>query len=235
MTEELAEQVETVYADVYMYPLGAALAAARGGGVLAGEREAAKGKGGGERAGIRARRTSTGTGTRTGMAVEVAGVLLLLLGMRVESFAAVRAPGAGGEDGHRGARCGRCGERGDCWRRTSLPDLRGRRTRDSRRRFAQRPFASLDLGLALFQLGERYGLRFGEEDRSRDGRPVASRGAALAELRNTEVECALRVVLAIANEIDVPIDFAHAPTTSRAISSSCATPTPKRCATTTSR
>ena len=69
-----------------------------------------------------------------------------------------------------------------------------------------RPHASLDLGIALFHLGERYGLRFGEEDRGGEAGPTPEE-QALAELRNTEVECALRVVLAIAGETDVPLDL----------------------------
>ncbi|MET0593831.1 MAG: hypothetical protein ABW133_14105, partial [Polyangiaceae bacterium] len=70
----------------------------------------------------------------------------------------------------------------------------------------QRPFASLDLGLALFHMGEKFGRRFGEEERGGDAglSPAEER---LAELRNIEVECALRVVLAIANELDVPLEL----------------------------
>jgi hypothetical protein len=70
----------------------------------------------------------------------------------------------------------------------------------------ERPHASFDLSLALFQLGERFGRRFGEEERGGEGGPTPEE-QALADLRNTEVECALRVVLAIANEMDVPIDL----------------------------
>src|SRR6185503_18927859 len=70
----------------------------------------------------------------------------------------------------------------------------------------QRPFASLDLGIALFHMGERFGRRFGEEERGGDAglSPAEER---LAELRNIEVECALRVVLAIAAEADVPLEL----------------------------
>src|SRR6185503_15700460 len=70
----------------------------------------------------------------------------------------------------------------------------------------QRPFASLDLGIALFHMGERFGRRFGEEERGGDAglSPAEER---LAELRNIEVECALRVVLAIASEPDVPLEL----------------------------
>jgi hypothetical protein len=70
----------------------------------------------------------------------------------------------------------------------------------------ERPFASFDLGIALFQLGERFGRRFGDEEKHGDGglSPAEER---LAELRNTEIECALRVVLAAALEPDVPLEL----------------------------
>ena len=70
----------------------------------------------------------------------------------------------------------------------------------------QRPFASFDFGLALFQLGERFGQRFGSEDRAGGSKddPAAQQ---LAELRNTDVECGLRIILAIASEPDVPLDL----------------------------
>jgi hypothetical protein len=70
----------------------------------------------------------------------------------------------------------------------------------------QRPFASLDLGIALFHMGERFGRRFGEEERGGDAGPSPAE-QRLAELRDIEVECALRVVLAIAGEPDVPLEL----------------------------
>jgi tetratricopeptide (TPR) repeat protein len=70
----------------------------------------------------------------------------------------------------------------------------------------QRPSASFDLGIALFQLGERFGRRFGDEVRREDA-GVSPGEQQLADLRNTEVECALRAVLAIANEADTPIEL----------------------------
>jgi hypothetical protein len=70
----------------------------------------------------------------------------------------------------------------------------------------QRPYASFDLGLALFRLGERFGKRFGEEEWRGDAGPSPAE-EQLAELRNAEIECALRAVLAIANEGDVAIEL----------------------------
>jgi hypothetical protein len=55
-------------------------------------------------------------------------------------------------------------------------------------------------------MGEKFGRRFGEEERGGDGGPSPAE-ERLAELRNIEVECALRVVLAIANEPDVPLEL----------------------------
>jgi len=56
-------------------------------------------------------------------------------------------------------------------------------------------------------MGERFGLRFGEEGKGGGQAGPTPEEQALADLRNTEVECALRVVLAIANETDVPLDL----------------------------
>jgi len=69
----------------------------------------------------------------------------------------------------------------------------------------QRPDGTFDLGLALFRVGERYGRRFGEEeiDAGVDG---ASRSQ-----RHAEVECAIRVVVAVAEAPEVSLALrAHA-------------------------
>jgi tetratricopeptide (TPR) repeat protein len=68
----------------------------------------------------------------------------------------------------------------------------------------QKPSGSFDLGLTLFALGEQFGQRFGDEERSDGGSP---REQALAEKRKLEVECALLVVRAIAFDRSVPVDL----------------------------
>jgi hypothetical protein len=203
MTEELAEQVETIYADVYMYPLGAALAllvvevfisesAKRGG--------KGKGTGAGKGAG-----GAKGAG-RTKVAGAAAAMMVLGAGcgwnpsrpferQAPEVKSAVVALDAG--DAGAAARVleeylatGSCEEGG-----FGIPD-----------KVRERPNASFDLGLALFQLAERFGQRFGEEGRAGDAGPTPEE-QALAELRSTEVECALRVVLQVASDTDLPLEL----------------------------
>ena len=62
---------------------------------------------------------------------------------------------------------------------------------------------SFDLGLVLFSVAEKYGRRFGEEEQS-DGGPEEEQ---LAAMRSLEVDCALIVVRAIAEDPKVPIDL----------------------------
>ena len=197
MTEELAERVETVYADVYVYPLGAALL------LLIAEvffPESARRK-----IGVKSAPKAAAKGTAAWL-----GVLLLSAWVLANcGFDPMRpfdrnAPEVKRAvaiiDGGDAAAAvplleeylatGSCADGG-----FGIPD-----------KVRKRPFASLDLGLALFHMGERFGRRFGEEERGGDGgrSPAEER---LAELRNVEVECALRVVLAIANEADVPLEL----------------------------
>jgi len=193
MTEELAERVETVYADVYMYPLGAALILLMVEVFLPESRR---------------RRSSAGraaAGAQVGKAAGWIGIFLLVgcgwspsrpfERQAPEVKMAVAALDAG-EAGSAEAllesylATGSCSDGG-----FGIPE-----------KVRQRPYASLDLGLALFQLGERFGRRFGEEERHGEAGPTPAE-EQLAELRNSEVECALRVVLAIANESDVALEL----------------------------
>lgn len=67
----------------------------------------------------------------------------------------------------------------------------------------QKHNGSFDLGLTLFYLGERFGRRFGDEEQG-DG------GAAEEELaakRSLEIDCALAVVHAIAQDPKVPAEL----------------------------
>jgi Ca-activated chloride channel homolog len=71
-----------------------------------------------------------------------------------------------------------------------------------------KPNATFDLGLGLFKLGEQYGLRFGEEEPPSHGKAGKSPEAdAAKEKRSSEVECALRIVRIIAADQSVPIDL----------------------------
>jgi hypothetical protein len=65
----------------------------------------------------------------------------------------------------------------------------------------RRTDGTLDLGLALFRIGEQYGHRFGEEE---TGQGVTE---AMRAKRHAQVECARRVVQAIAEDETVPGDL----------------------------
>jgi Ca-activated chloride channel family protein len=204
MTQELSERVETVYADVYAYPLGAAIVLLvaevflpEGGKRKGRNKKDGEGKGDGGKKG-------SGSGTRAG--VGAAAVMSLMLGcgwnpsrpferQAPEVKLAVAVLDAGDAASAEGLleeylATGSCSDGG-----FGVPE-----------KVRQRPFASFDLGLALFYLGERYGRRFGEEEKHGDAGPTPAE-EQLAELRNVDVECALRVVLAVANELDVPIEL----------------------------
>ncbi|WP_206079553.1 tetratricopeptide repeat protein [Polyangium spumosum] len=62
---------------------------------------------------------------------------------------------------------------------------------------------SFDLGLVLFSIAEKYGRRFGEEEMG-DGGPEEEQ---LAAMRSLEIDCALIVARAIAEDPKVPIDL----------------------------
>lgn len=70
-------------------------------------------------------------------------------------------------------------------------------------RVRERSNASFDLGLSLFHLGERYGRRFGEEELGDGGADPQE-----AQLRNDQVDCALKIVKAIAVSPSTPLDLA---------------------------
>jgi tetratricopeptide (TPR) repeat protein len=70
-------------------------------------------------------------------------------------------------------------------------------------RVRQRPDGSYDLGLALFQLAERFGQRFGDEEREDEGAPDEQ----TSELRSQQVDCALVMLRAIAADPKVPAEL----------------------------
>jgi hypothetical protein len=65
----------------------------------------------------------------------------------------------------------------------------------------RRADGTFDLGLALFRLGEQYGHRFGEEE---DNEGVSE---AIRSKRHAQVECARRLVQAIAEDDSLPGDL----------------------------
>lgn len=68
----------------------------------------------------------------------------------------------------------------------------------------QKPNGSFDLGLVLFDIAEKYGKRFGDEELSDGGTPEEQ---AQAAQRTAEIDCALVVVKAIAADPKVPADL----------------------------
>ena len=70
-------------------------------------------------------------------------------------------------------------------------------------RVRERSNGSFDLGLALFQIAERYGQRFGDEEVDA-GAPADPN---LKTLRSAQVDCALKLVRAIATDATQPVDI----------------------------
>ncbi len=65
-------------------------------------------------------------------------------------------------------------------------------------RLRDKPNGSFDLGLALFKIAEQYGHRFGDEEND-----AGFLDPNLGKLRTAQVDCALRVVRAVAEETSV--------------------------------
>ena len=70
-------------------------------------------------------------------------------------------------------------------------------------RVRERSSGSFDLGLAMFQLAEKYGRRFGEEEFDA-GQPE---DPAVKTQRNEQVDCALKLVRAVATDLGQPVDL----------------------------
>jgi Ca-activated chloride channel family protein len=197
MSEELSERVETVYADVYYYPLALAALLLLCEVFVNETRARAK-------ASVlpppspRKRKKRRNLGT-AGVA---AGATLALLAAAAcsrersslfernapavtEAIGALDAGDAGAAVGllEQYLSTGKC-EKGEI----GTPDP----VRD-------RPNASFDLGLGLFRMGERYGQRFGEQPLEHDGGPTPEE-KTLAEQRGAEVDCALRIVRLIGGD-----------------------------------
>jgi Ca-activated chloride channel family protein len=194
MTEELSEKVETVYADVFYYPLGLGILLLLLETLIAQVPHRARSvllpppPGG---------RSPRRRGRRSPRPDQVMTAALVLVGLglgcdRVDRLFTRHSPavdqalgvldagdaGAAAELLEKYLSTGKC-EGG----KIGTPDL-----------VSQRPSASFDLGLALFQLGERFGRRFGEEESGSGG---AEDEGAFAR-RSQEVDCALAILRALA-------------------------------------
>ncbi len=178
MTEELAERVETVYADVFFYPLALAVL------LLMVEVFVPL-----------ARR-------RKGAALLSAGLLLFgcedteqrvftryspVVDEAVQALERGADAGIANELLTEYLSTGKCNE-GTLGTPAQVRDL---------------PYATLDLSLTLFRLAERYGAKFGEP-----APPAEDPNAAgLLAKRSEEVDCALRLVRIIAADTEVPLEL----------------------------
>jgi Ca-activated chloride channel family protein len=207
MTEELSEKVETVYADVFWYPLGLCLLLLLVDLMLSETPRAKKRPEPDSAVPTSTKREDTELSPPKATRVAVIGVIVslsLLLGgcQQIEktlfsrhspdvdkAIGLLEKNDAGAASGvlETYLSTGAC-SKGDIGTPENL------RTK---------PQASLDLGLALFEIGERFGARFGEE------KPASPKGAKdpaeteqLAR-RSQEVDCALRIVRIIAADPDL--------------------------------
>jgi Ca-activated chloride channel family protein len=207
MTEELSERVETVYADVYAYPLGVALLLLALEAFLPEVRRK------------RSRRRFFGaspvpaaaSGAASSLPPSAVAILFFLgLGLclpllsgcesRVVDRVFTRHAPAVDE-------AVEALESGDAGAAEALltsylgiaPCEDG--TIGATARLAERAQASFDLGLALFRIGERFGARFGDDP----GQPQDD--AQLLARRSAEVTCALSVVRELVGRPSLPIEL----------------------------
>jgi Ca-activated chloride channel family protein len=222
MTEELSERVETVYADVYAYPLAVALLLlaleafvpemrarrrrslekkSKAASLHAAAVASAEGHGGaGE----------PRTRTRRGLDRVSTGALVLLVGAATPAASGCdsalldelftrNSPQVDDAIAALAARDAGAAER-------ELSDYLGvarcqQGTINASAALADRAQASFDLGLALFQIGERFGGRFGDDPGQ------AADDARLLAKRSEEVACALSVVNELVARHGVPLEL----------------------------
>jgi Ca-activated chloride channel homolog len=204
MTEELSERVETIYADVYYYPLGLALLlvlletfvpearARKPSRVPPPKKQRPK------------RRAPRAVTAALMLAFAFAWLMVGCAKQRNELW--MRNAPAVDE-------AVAAYEAGDAGAAVSLLEgyLATGKCEDSKigapESVRSKPSATFDLGLGLFKLGEQYGLRFGEEEPKGGKQGASPEAEAAREKRSSEVECALRIVRIIAADQTVPIDL----------------------------
>ena len=198
MTEELSERVETVYADVYYYPLGLAILLL----VLetfvseARRRKRVTPTPPPKRRPRRKRRETRAAALGLLLAFTLSGAGCQAVDSLFERNAPPVDQAIGLLDGGADAAVGLLEQ----YLRTGQCSAGGSYSTDN---VASKHNAGFDLGLGLFALAEKFGQRFGEEE--------ADAGAAQNpeddECRKQEVACALSIVEAIAKDRQIPIDL----------------------------
>lgn len=203
MTEELSERVETIYADVYPYPLGLALLLMLVESFIP---EAAARKPSRIPPPKKRRPRRRGSRVLTALVVLSLALLWLTVGcakqrneLWMRNAPAVDEAIAAYEAGDAGASVSRLEQ----YLATGKCEQGNIGTPESIR---EKPNAGFDLGLGLFKLGERYGLRFGEPDPPADA-GLSPEEQTLKDQRNSEVECALRIVRSVAADASLPLDL----------------------------
>jgi Ca-activated chloride channel family protein len=205
MSEELSEKIETVYADVYAYPLALALLFLLLETLIpeAPRRERAAAPPLPSKRKIRRKRAAR--------AATAGAILPILLGIfstaceRANDLFVREAPVVNDsiealDAGDAGAAVGLLQE----YLSTGKCEGGNIGTPESVRAL---PNAAFDLGLGLFAIAEKYGKRFGDDpEPSATAQPDPNAEAELAK-RSAEVDCALRIVRLIAGDKDVPVDL----------------------------
>lgn len=204
MTEELSERVETVYADVFMYPLSAAVLLLLV-ETFIGDSRRRKRPSELPKTPRKIRRKRSRDVERAALASFAAllAALVSISGCNVDELFTRNAPDvdraiAALDAGDAAAAAqllqdylstGACkdGQMG------ASPTVR------------EKPNAGFDLGLALFQIAEQFGRRFGEEELG-DGGATPEEEARLAQRRN-EISCALLVTAVVAPDASVALDL----------------------------
>ena len=203
VTEELSEKVETVYADVYTYPLGLALLLVL---LETFVNEAPRRK---KATAVPPPKKLRKKRLKKAVVVAAAGVLSPLLFVAscskgVDPLFERNAPSVdqaisaydAGDAGNAVSLLEEYLATGKCESGViGTPDP----VRD-------RPNASFDLGLGLFKMAERFGRRFGEEEPVGDGGTSPQEDSALAQ-RNQGVDCAERILKLVAADGTTPIEF----------------------------
>jgi Ca-activated chloride channel family protein len=203
MTEELSERVETIYADVYLYPLAFALLLVLLEAFIPEARARKATKIPPPKKRRPKRRGSRAVTAALTLALAYAWLLVGCAKERnqlwMRNAPAVDEAIAAYDGGDAGAAVsllerylatGKC-EQGNIGAPESVRN---------------KPNAAFDLGLGLFKLGEQYGQRFGEHEPPADAAKNPEAEAA-KEKRGSEVECALRIVRIVAADQSVPIDL----------------------------
>jgi Ca-activated chloride channel family protein len=210
MTEELSERVETVYADVYAYPLGLALLCILLEAFVPEvwrrrSRKVAP-------SGTPAKSPAPAGGPERGAASAAASPLVLLLvcgvssafGSGCDSAAVDRAFTRRAPDVDRGIAALEARDAGAA--ALHFTNYLGTGPCNDGSigvppTLAERPQASFDLGLALFQIAERFGGRFGEDQGREEDNPK------LLAARSAEVACALSVLEQIVGRRNLPLEL----------------------------